>query len=83
MNENFILHEVQCVSDYFAPHVANRCNKSYLLKALINMYLGMNLPPEGRGASSHGIDSRLLRKLFSDIFTMYIYGVHSNLRNGV
>ena len=81
MNENFILHVVQCVSDYFAPHVSKM--QQILSSESPNKHVGMNLPPEGRGPSSHGIDSRLLRKLFSDIFTMYIYGVHSNLRNGV
>ena len=68
MNENFILHVVQCVSDYFAPHVAKM---QQILSESPNKYVGMNLPPEGREPSGHGIDSRLLRKLFSDIFTIW------------
>ena len=68
MNENFILHVVQCVSDYFAPHVSKM--QQILSSESPNKHVGMNLAPGGREPLGHGIDSRLLRKLFSDIFTM-------------
>ena len=67
MNENFILHVVQCVSDYFAPHVAKM---QQILSESPHKHICMKLPPEGRQPLGHGIDSLLLQKLFSDIFTM-------------
>ena len=53
-----------------------------ILSESLNKYIGINLPPEGKEPLSHGIDSRLLQKLFSDIYSL-LNGVHSNLRNGV
>ena len=39
MNENFILHVVQCVSDYFAPHVAKM---QQILSESPNKYIDIN-----------------------------------------
>ena len=59
-DENFILHVVQCVSDYFAPHVAKM---QQILSESPNKHESMNFPLEGREPSGHGIDSRHLRNL--------------------
>ena len=47
MNENFILHVVQYVSDYFAPHVAKM---QQILSESPYEYVGMNFAAGGKRA---------------------------------
>ena len=51
MNENFILHVVQCVSDYFAPHVAKM---QQILYESPNKHIGMKYELTAAGKRAIG-----------------------------